>query len=239
MPYSHVMSKNENEFRDTWISQKLSFLANLEATRKFTLIDVGAGSSPYKNLVAQSGIGYFSHDFSAYIPDKKVNEVIAPGLQNKTWDYAEHDFVCDILDLDSENKFDFSLCTEVLEHVPDPVAALKKIVQITEANGYICISVPFLSLMHQAPYWFSSGLSPFWFEYWSKELNLEIIELTVYGDYVDLITQELQLRFFNINLATKVLKKFIGLFGSYFRKKLSTQVVSSGAYGVLFFAKKN
>lgn len=238
MAYSHITSKNENEDRDNWISQKIRYIANLESSDNLKLIDVGAGSSPYKNLVTKSGINYFSHDFSSYIPDKKINNAVAPGLQNQTWDYAAHDYVCDILKLSPEIKFDIALCTEVLEHVPDPVAALKKIVELIEINGYICISVPFLSLMHQAPYWFSSGLSPFWFEYWSKELDLEILELTVYGDYVDLITQELQLRFFNINLATRIFKKIIVLFEGYFRKNLSKQVVSSGAYGVLFFAKK-
>ena len=95
---------------------------------------------------------------------------------------------------------------------------------MTKFGGYILITVPFLSLMHQSPYWFSSGLSPFWFEYWAEKLNLEICELEVSGDYIDMMEQEVA-RLLGISKLSKLVKSF--------RFRLPSEVLESGGFGTL------
>ena len=85
--------------------------------------------------------------------------------------------------------------------------------------------------MHQSPYWFSSGLSPFWFEYWAEKLNLEICELEVSGDYVDMMEQEVgRLLYFKkpIRGITK-LSKLV----KFFRFLLPSEVLESGGFGTM------
>jgi ubiquinone/menaquinone biosynthesis C-methylase UbiE len=41
-----------------------------------------------------------------------------------------------------ESSFDVILCSEMLEHVPEPVAALRNIRKVAGANGRIVVSVP-------------------------------------------------------------------------------------------------
>jgi|SRR5579859_2458635 len=47
-----------------------------------------------------------------------------------------------LYDLDSVETFDLVLCTEVLEHVRDPKAAVEKLVRVCERPGRILITVP-------------------------------------------------------------------------------------------------
>lgn len=181
MAYLQTSNHSNEAYRDEWVKSRIREYANLLLDK--TVLDVGAGLSPYRQNFEALGFNYFSQDFDSYRPSEKKS----PGLQNLEWKYPNHDFVCDVLDIPGISKYDFIICTEVFEHVPDPVALIKKLSALTKSGGYILITVPFLSLMHQSPYWFSSGLSPFWFEYWTEKLNLEICELEVSGDYVDMM----------------------------------------------------
>ena len=85
--------------------------------------------------------------------------------------------------------------------------------------------------MHQSPYWFSSGLSPFWFEYWAEKLDLEICELEVSGDYIDLMEQEVaRLLCFKkpirgITRLSKLVK--------FLRLRLPSEVLESGGFGTM------
>jgi len=212
-------------YRDQWVKDRIQKYTNLLPKR--TVLDVGAGLSPFKQSFQALGFEYFSQDFEMYRP----SEIESPGLQNLDWDFPKHDFVCDVLDIPETIKYDFVICTEVFEHIPDPVATLKKLSRLTNTDGYILITVPFLSLMHQSPYWFSSGLSPFWFEYWAHKLNLEISELEVSGDYIDLMEQEIaRLLAFKrpIRGVTRISKLV-----KFFRKFLPLEVLESGGFGTL------
>lgn len=147
------------------------------------VLDVGCGSQPYRRLIERIGGTYLAHDFAAYDGTHQA------GLQDPSWTYGPLDYVGDILEI-PEEAFDAVICTEVLEHVPDPVAALRRLSRVTAPRGRIILTVPFMSLMHQAPFWFSSGLSPFWFEYWSPRVDCDLRELTINGDYGDVLIQE-------------------------------------------------
>ena len=221
-------SENEN-FRNSWIIKKLKSLRTVEEQ---SLLDVGSGLQPYKTIAVNLGYRYTSHDFSMY--DPKLNET--KGLQNMAWDYPSADVNCDLLMIPEKIKYDVILCTEVLEHVPDPVASFNKLVTLLSPNGVMIISVPLLSLMHQSPYWFSSGLSPQWFEYQSKCNLINIEDLTIYGDYVDFLEQEifrvfpLLNHFHTFSLIRSFIKKII-------RKNLNTALLESAGFGVVYIGR--
>jgi SAM-dependent methyltransferase len=221
-------------------SARISFVTSkieavLESKAGANFLDLGAGLSPFKGVVERLGGKYLSQDFSSYIPNNKEM-----GLQNDDWNYPRHDFVCDINDFEPGIQFQNLICTEVLEHVPDPIAVLAKISNLVETNGKVIITVPMLSLVHQAPYYYSSGLSVYWFTKWAPEFNLKIDELVVSGDFADLLDQELtrgfaQLpRIFRNRLFLSLKKLFI----SSVRKNADKSVLESGGFALFVYATK-
>ena len=199
-----------------------------------TLFDIGAGNSPYKDYVTQTKWNYISQDFNSY--NANEND---PGNHTENWHYSSHNFICDILEIPEHINADIILCTEVLEHVPDSVAAFKKIVACTKPGGILIVTVPFISLMHQAPYWFQSGLSPYWFEYWAKELKLDILELVVQGDYIEMVKQDfgrlmqgsfLKRVAYSAMLRTNMFERS--------RRQLKGELISSGGCGTLVYLRK-
>jgi SAM-dependent methyltransferase len=211
----------------------------LALVKKFgaeNVLDIGAGQKRYHGYIDHLDFEYFSHDFNEYRP-RELNF----GLQDDNWPALEHDYICDILEVPEINKFDLVLCTEVLEHVPDPVSSIKKINNLIKIDGHILVTVPFLSLAHQSPFWFSSGLSPFWFEYWAAKLNLEILELTISGDFVDVFNQWDELRRLylpkNLDVLSFLRKLKLNRRRDY-RKYLPNDLLSSGGFGVFVHLRK-
>lgn len=177
---------------------------------------------------------YKSQDFNLYQASSSD-----PGNHTANWGYAKHDFICDILDIPEHVNADITFCSEVLEHVPNTVLALKKLVSSTTSGGIIIVTVPFISLMHQAPYWFQSGLSPFWFEHWAKEFELEIVEITVQGDYVDLVRQDFS-RLMQGTFMHRVLLRIINKLQVFEKSRtvIKSDVTSSGGCGTLVVLRK-
>lgn len=231
MGYNQVSDVSNEEFRHAWVKAQLAAFAPRELGAS-VLLDVGAGASPYKEMAVEVGFDYFSHDFSAYVPNET-----APGLQSASWEYPDHDYVCDITQIPLEAMADVILCTEVLEHVPDPVRAFQRMALLLRPGGKLIVTVPFLSLMHQSPFWFQSGLSPFWFEYWANEQGLAIETLKVQGDYVDLMAQELN-RLLTFKPRIKGLGRGSALLVKKLRGRLPDATLQSGAFGTLFVGSK-
>lgn len=230
--YRQLTDTGNDSFRNSWVRITLK---NLRLNSQLSsLLDVGAGLSPYKDSALGVGFEYKSHDFGGYVPSTSQN---VGGLHSASWDYPKHDFVCDILELPEDACADVILCTEVLEHIPDPIRVFEKLSRMVNSGGYLVFTVPFSSLMHQAPYWFQAGLSPFWFEYWAKEFDIEIVELTVYGDYIDQMSMEMA-RLFPFLRHIPGATKSTSWFAKKYRSLLSEEVLSSGGHGVLFVGKR-
>ncbi len=235
MSWTKTARVQNPEYREEWVRKALKALVS---DRKQNLLDVGAGSSPYRKVAESLGYNYASHDFNGYTP--RNSEVKLSGLHNFDWEYAEHDFICEILEIPETQKYDLILCTEVLEHIPDPVRVFEKLNRMLNNDGFLVISVPLMSLMHQAPYWFQAGLSPYWFEYWSEKNNLKIISLEVFGDYLDLVKQESIRSIFTIlkfkgsgQLARAAMKIL-----EIFRRRFPAPLLESGGFGTLYIGQK-
>lgn len=175
--------------RRKWIINKLS-----NVPEGSILLDAGAGEMQYAQYCRK--LKYIAQDFGEYDP-KALNK----GLKGKdTWDTSKINIKCDIIDIPLENaSIDTILCSEVFEHLKNPLLALKEFSRILKPQGQLLLTAPFCSLVHMAPYYFSSGFSEFWYCENLKDYGFSIKEITPYGDYFKWIGQEL----FRINEMTK------------------------------------
>lgn len=166
--------------RDFWIKSQLQSL-----TPGTSLLDVGAGECPYKPYCEH--LTYVSQDVNVY--DGTGN---SKGLQTGSWSFDKIDIRCDLLDIPEERKFDTVLCTEVLEHVPDPVKSLEKIARlVVPQSGRLIITAPFASLTHFAPYHYSTGFSEYFYRFHLDRLGFVIEKLEFNGGFFDFVAQEL------------------------------------------------
>ena len=112
-----------NETKDVWIKSKL---AELESGK--SILDAGAGTLKWKPYC--SHLKYTSQDFAQYDASSSV------GLQADNWEYPKLDIISDITDIPvPDESFDAVLCSEVLEHLPNPNAALHELVRVTKRGG--------------------------------------------------------------------------------------------------------
>jgi ubiquinone/menaquinone biosynthesis C-methylase UbiE len=174
-----VGTKNESA-RVNWIENTLK---KIPVGSK--ILDAGAGECQFRRFC--SHLNYVSQDFGQYTGEGEV------GLQTGTWDNTKLDIVSDITDIPvPDGSFDAVMCTEVLEHVPDPVAALKELNRVLRPGGYLLITAPFVSLTHFAPYHFATGLSRFFYEHHLNAMNYAIDEISSNGNYFEFIGQEVR-----------------------------------------------
>lgn len=147
------------------------------------VLDAGAGQGQYRKLFAHTR--YESQDFAQYQGNQD-------GVLQETWDYTALDYVCDITAIPVEaGRFDAVICTEVMEHLPDPVAALKELVRVLKPGGCLLITVPLGSGVHQEPYHFFGGFSPYFFSHHFATLDVEIEEMLPIGGLLKHVGQEM------------------------------------------------
>jgi len=76
------------------------------------------------------------------------------------WDTSRIDIGSDITSIpESDESLDAILCTEVLEHVPEPTHALDEFKRLLKLGGLLILTAPSGSNVHMAPYHFCSGFS--------------------------------------------------------------------------------
>jgi ubiquinone/menaquinone biosynthesis C-methylase UbiE len=150
------------------------------------LLDAGAGEQLFKSSCAH--LSYVSQDIALY--DGKGNE---RGLQTGAWDTSSTDIVSDIASIpEPAASFDAVLCTEVLEHLAEPLAAIKEFSRLLRPGGELILTAPFCSLTHFAPYHFSTGFSRYYFEFHLPRYGFKITEITPNGNFFEYLGQEIR-----------------------------------------------
>jgi ubiquinone/menaquinone biosynthesis C-methylase UbiE len=179
-PQSGIGADNASN-RDAWVR---TALAALPAGAR--LLDIGAGTQPYRGFC--SHLRYVAQDFCGY--DGKGNQV---GMQTGEFDYDGIDLVCDICAIpEPDGAFDAVLCTEVIEHVPDPLGALREMSRLLRPGRRLILTAPFCSATHFAPYHFQSGFSRYFYEHHLPRCRLQLVTLSANGDYFSYLAQELR-----------------------------------------------
>ena len=99
------------------------------------VLDAGAGKAPYRGLFAHAR--YETADFLA-VPGKR---------------YAAPDYECDLSAIPVEDgRFDHVVCTQVLEHLPEPSRVLAEFHRVLKPGGRLWLTAPFFYGEHERPY---------------------------------------------------------------------------------------
>lgn len=182
---------NQRE-RDEWVRTQAAAVPP-----SARVLDVGAGSSPYRDLF--SHCEYRTHDFAQLRPDQLVGRA----------GYAKLDYVADITAIPvPDASFDVILCTEVLEHVPEPIRAVREFARIVKPGGKLLLSAPLGSGLHQEPYHFYGGYTPHWYRKFLAEAGFREITVQPNGGFFEHYSQESQ-RFLTCLSAAAGGKRFL------------------------------
>lgn len=104
-------------------------------SKDFRVLDAGAGRAPYRDLFDH--VTYETADF-AQVPRRR---------------YPSIDYVCDLTEIPvPDGSYDLVLCTQVLEHVPDPVGVLREFHRVLKPGGQAWLTAPLFFAEHQRPY---------------------------------------------------------------------------------------
>jgi SAM-dependent methyltransferase len=159
--------------RDRWMRD-----AARSVSAHSRVLDVGAGSAPYRSLF--SHCDYRTTDFTALRPEQLRNGA-----------YTQVDYVCDATQIPVDSgSFDVVVCTEVLEHVPEPIRVVHELARVLRPGGRLLLSAPLGSGLHQTPYHFYGGYTPYWYERFLRDAGFDDISVQPNGGFFALHAQE-------------------------------------------------
>lgn len=164
------MSKNSS--RD-WLEIELNkFAAKLPTGTR--LLDAGAGDQRYSRLFDHTQ--YESADFE--MVDKR---------------YEKPTYSCNLLSIPVEgDSFDAIVCTQVLEHLPDPLGVLKEFRRILKPGGQMIVTCPLWYQEHEQPYDFYR-YTQFGLRHLFSEANLDVVDLRWLDGYMASVAHQLRL----------------------------------------------
>jgi SAM-dependent methyltransferase len=166
-----MVNPNVSIFSPDKIIKDLQWDSLLKASRfaHGKLLDVGCGKMPYKSI--------FLSKVSQYIGIDKNGS----GVDIKS-DFLKTKILA--------NSFDTVLCTQVLEHTPDPRKLLIKIYKILKRNGVLILTAPFTGYLHEVPHDYYR-YSIHGLRYLIKNAKFRIVYIRAEGNWISSIGQEI------------------------------------------------
>jgi SAM-dependent methyltransferase len=131
------------------------------------MLDIGCGSKPYHPMFRESVSHHLGVDLPTSLHDCSAVEAFA----GATWLPFR------------AGAFDCVLCTEVLEHVPQPEQAIAEIARVLRPGGRAIITTPFMYRVHEAPFDFFR-YTPFALRSLAERAGLQVAALRTRGGYL-------------------------------------------------------
>jgi len=159
--------------RDEWIARQARLVP-----AGAVVLDVGAGSCPYRPLF--SHCIYKTQDFAQLQPEQ---------LRHGT--YGTIDYISDARSIPvPDASVDVVLCTEVLEHVAEPIAVIAEFARILKPGGKVILTAPLGSGIHQEPHHYYGGYTPYWYDKVFSERGFANIEIEANAGFFKFFSQE-------------------------------------------------
>jgi ubiquinone/menaquinone biosynthesis C-methylase UbiE len=180
--YDNNAGRYNAQYRAKWIIKKLN-----EIPAGKSILDAGAGEMPFKKNCIH--LNYTSQDFGKYSGNKDNLGI----HESENWNTDNINIKSDIINIPvPDNTFDAILCSEVFEHIPEPIEAIKEFSRILRDKGVLILTAPTISLTHQEPFYFYSGFSKYFYQKHLSENGFRIVEIKENGNYFEFIAQELR-----------------------------------------------
>src|SRR5882724_2399467 len=110
-----------------------SSLKQCEGYVKGVTLDVGCGRKPYEKTFFAAAEKYVGMD---YLTDRSTPDVVGSATDIPLPDAS----------------FETVVSTEVLEHVPDPLKAMREMYRVLKPGGHLILSTPMYWPRHEVPY---------------------------------------------------------------------------------------
>jgi SAM-dependent methyltransferase len=115
---------------DRWVAEA----GRVGSNKSFRVLDAGAGTAPYRKHFEH--VTYETADFGEV--DKE---------------YSSLDYTCRLEQLPmADETYDLVLCSQVLEHISDPLAVMREIRRVLKPDGQAWLSAPLFFQEHETPY---------------------------------------------------------------------------------------
>lgn len=158
-----------------WIMRGFSDALNglVERVAPDSIHEIGCGEGYWVLQWNRLGLRARGSDFSSAVTALARENAISEGMSERLFD------VRSVYELDAErDSADLVVCCEVLEHLEDPSAALRKLQQVTER--YLIVSVPREPLwsvlnMARGKYWSDLGNTPGHVQRWSRRAFVDLV----------------------------------------------------------------
>jgi SAM-dependent methyltransferase len=120
------------------------------------LLDVGCGNKPYASLL-------------------QCSEHVGVDVENSPHRRDQIDKIYDGKTLPfNDAEFDSLLCTEVLEHCPNPQFVIREAARVLKPGGYALVTVPMVIHHHEEP-WDFQRLTRYGMEYLASQAALKVV----------------------------------------------------------------
>lgn len=163
---------------------------NINTLHMHRLMQQASDSLPAGTLVIDAGAGegrfkpYFAH--THYIG-------IDFGLGDASWNYRSLDVMGDIARMPiAENVADAVICTQTLEHVPEPAQVITELARVLKPGGSLYLAAPQNWHQHQKPYDFFRYTS-FGLRYLFEKAGLEPLLIEPMGGYFWFLSLQFQM----------------------------------------------
>ena len=149
------------------LDEMVAFLEETASSPAGRLLDLGAGAKPYEPLYRT----FFSDCTSVDVPHSSHDTA---GIDVMAWGH----------DLPFEGaSFDCVICTEMLEHCPEPVPVVREIARVLRPGGSAFITTPFFTPLHEMPYDYYR-YTPSALKHLMKAAGLRVRAIKPRGSYV-------------------------------------------------------